>query len=162
MTAPAAVMRTIEGSYGSLSEPSYSFVEEKIAARPYAELIDELSRFVRVEETTDANDDVSFRYLLTQGQDKWALNLSMVGPYGLLMRLSGGGPPEVITELSPADASREADLLALIERTGVQLLSRETLEKTIPLRRPGEEAEVTNLYQALISDEPLLPWQSPD
>lgn len=156
---PPAVLGAIKSRYGSLSEPSYAFVEEAVAARPYAALIDALSRFVRVEETTDSNDDVSFRYVLEQGRDEWALNLSMVGPYGLLMRVAGGEGAEVIAGQPAAGSTREAELLALIERSGIQLLSRETLERDVPLRRPGDEAEPTSLYQALISDEPLLPWQ---
>ncbi len=158
----AAVLRTIEERYGSLSQPSYAFVQEAIAAQPYAQLIDEVSRLADLEETTDANDDVSFRYVLVQRGDAWALDLSMVGPFGLLMRLPRQGPQEVITGRASTESTPEADLVALIERAGVYLLSREMLEREIPLRRPGDEGDVARLYHAVISDEPLLPWHVPD
>ncbi len=76
----AEVMDAIEATYGSLSDPSYSFVERAMSAQPYAECVDRLSNLVDVEDVTDVNDDVSFRYLLSRGPNEWALNLSMVGP----------------------------------------------------------------------------------
>lgn len=153
-----AIIATIERAYGSLSNPSYSFVDRALAAKPYAVLIHCLGLLVDVEETTDVNGDVSFRYVLAQGEESWALNLSMVGPYGLLMRLSREGSHEVVTGESDAEGSVEADLLAAIDDGGISLLTREVLQRAIPLRRPGDEDRQSLVYHALIGDDPLLPW----
>lgn len=154
-----AVVEAVARRYGSVSEPDYSFVTKALAARPYADLVHRLAALVDVEETTDPNDDVSFRYVLTREGDAWAVSLSMVGPYGLLVRLSEPGGHEVITDRATAESDREAKILALLEDAGIHLLSREAAERPIALRRPGDEDEQARIYHAVISDEPLLPWE---
>ncbi len=155
-----AVVEAVARRYGSVSERDYSFVIEALAARPYADLVHRLATLVDIEETTDPNDDVSFRYVVTQEGDAWYMSLSMVGPYGLLLRLSDRGAHEVIADLASAESDREAEILALLEHAGIHLLSREAAEQPITLRRPGADEDEARIYHAVISDEPLLPWQA--
>ena len=153
-TEAGDLLDMVKVKYGSLDEPNYSFVEEVVRDRPYASLVEALSRVAVIEETTDVNDDVSFRYVVRAGGQSWALNLSMVGPYGLLLRLTSAR--EVVSD--PAPEGDERQIVRLLEEAGVSLLSREVLETRIPFRPLGEETDQATIYQVLISDEPLLPW----
>ncbi len=156
---PDAILRAIEETYGSLAEPNYAFVEKALLAQPYARLLDGLSRLGELDETTDVNDDVSFRYVLARDDEEWAVSLSMVGPYALLLRLPPREPPVVVTAAS--GSTHEAELVELIERAGVRLLSRKALEREIPFRRPGADEESAFVYHAIISDESLPWWRPP-
>lgn len=145
----------IKARYGSLEAPNYSFVERVVRDHPYAGLVEALSSVAEVEETTDINDDVSFRYVVRRAGQRWALNVSMVGPYGVLLRLSPAG---VVVTDQAAEAGDEA-ILQPLKLAGVSLLSRAVLEARIPFRPLGQETDDATIYQALISDEPLLPWE---
>ena len=149
------LLEVIKARYGSLEAPNYSFVEQVVQEHPYTKLVKALSRVAEIEETTDVNDDVSFRYVLRHGGRSWGLNLSMVGPYGSLLRLTAAG--EVVTDQAAQEDERQ--IVRLVKEAGVSLLSREALETRIPFRRVGEETDDATIYQALISDEPLPPWE---
>jgi hypothetical protein len=153
-TERKVLLDTITARYGSLEEPNYSFVEEVVRRQPYAQLLGALSKLADVEETTDLNNDVSFRYVLRHDSQSWALDVSMVGPFGLLLRL--GTDREVVTDQS--DEGREREIVRTVKEAGVSLLSREVLETRIPFHRLAEESHHATIYNALISDEPLLPW----
>lgn len=149
------LLDAVKARYGSLDAPNHSFVERVVQDHPYARLVEALSSVAEIEETTDVNDDVSFRYVLRQAGRSWALNLSMVGPFGLLLRLTS--VPEVVTDQA-ADGD-ERTILRLLKEAGISLLSRAALETRIPFRRLAEETDDATIYQALISDEPFLPWE---
>lgn len=158
MTGPghAAILKAIEERYGSLEHPNYAFVAELVDDQPFAELVTAISNVVDVEETTDVNDDVSFRYLLADEARRWTLDLSMVGPYGLLMRLA----PSLIVVTDDSALGTELEIVRLLQQAGISLLSRTTLESPLPFRRLGAETEHATIYHALISDESLPPWDT--
>jgi hypothetical protein len=158
----STLIQAVRQAYGSLEEPNYSFVQSALATNPYRELIQRLAQHFTIEETTDVNDDVSFRYVLRHPPATWSLDLSMVGPFGLLMRLSETNEHAVVTGETELVGRRERSLAASLATAGIQLLPRSALEERIDLRRPLEDGEETLLYHALISDEPLLPWHSDD
>ena len=62
-----------------------------MAQRPYARLVQEVANHFRVMEIMDANEDVSFQYELTHGDDGWVLELSAVGPYAVFSRYEEQG-----------------------------------------------------------------------
>ncbi|MEW8288135.1 MAG: hypothetical protein AB2697_19310, partial [Candidatus Thiodiazotropha endolucinida] len=81
----------IAHKYKSLDEPDYSFVNKAIASKPYSSLIRVFKSIYVIEDITDINDDVSFRYLLSNSNNKWIIELSMLGLYAVLLRAQNSG-----------------------------------------------------------------------
>jgi hypothetical protein len=153
-----AIVARCEEKYGSLSSPDFSFVGQSAERNPYSGVMELLGRFLEVVDNTDTNDDVSFSYLLQKDERQWSLQLSMVGPYGLFMRVAE--PSGVVLTSSSGDLSEvERRIVDLLRSQGVQLMDRTTLEVPIALRLSNTEPEETRLYQALFTDVSQLPWQ---
>jgi hypothetical protein len=143
--------------YGSLSSPDFSFVEQFAERNPYSHLMGLLVKFVGVSDDTDTNDDVSFSYLLQKDEQQWSLQLSMVGPYGLLIRVAEPAG-EVLIPAGGDLNDVERRIVELLRSEGIQLLDRRILEEPIALRLYNAEPEETRLYQALFADVSQLPW----
>src|SRR5690349_14037021 len=77
----------ISTAYKNLDHPDFSFVKKVFSARPYDPVIKRLRDYAVVEELTEAEDDVCFNYLLKGQSSLWKLDLSLVGPFGLFVRL---------------------------------------------------------------------------
>ena len=78
------------------------------------------------------------------------VRLSMVGPYALVS----------LPDLEPVVASRDADLTLvfdLLGEMGISALSREILEKVIPLNLG--EGDGATVFCALFSHVEELPWE---
>ena len=152
------IVARCQEKYGSLSSPDFSFVEQSAERNPYSGLMRLLVKFLKLIDNTDTNDDVSFSYLLQKDERQWSLQLSMVGPYGLLMRVAEPSG-EILTSASRDLGDVERRIVDLLRSEGVQLLDRHTLEEPIALRLYNTEPEETRLYQALFTDASQLPWQ---
>lgn len=59
------IIDDIERAYGSLSEPHYFAIAQRMRERPYAEFIERLD--FEAVDTTDENDDVAFILSLSHG-----------------------------------------------------------------------------------------------
>src|SRR4051812_8045483 len=81
-------------AYKSVDKPDYSFVRKVLSARPYDPLIRRLRDYAAVEELTETDDDVCFSYLLKGRSSLWKLDLSLVGPFGIFVRLKSRVLPE--------------------------------------------------------------------
>jgi hypothetical protein len=152
------IIARCQEKYGSLSSPDFSFVKQSVERNPYSGLMGQLVKFLEVIDNTDTNDDVSFGHLLQKNERQWSLQLSMVGPYGLLMRVAEPSG-EILTSASRGLSDVERRIVDLLRLEGVQLLDRQTLEEPIALRLNNAEPEETRLYQALFTDVSQLPWQ---
>lgn len=153
------VIAFIRSKYGSLESPNFSFVGEALSGRPYEDLIKRIGRLCAVEEDTDPNDDVSFGYILTAGEQQWLLRISMLGPYGVFFRLTNGDEMEIIEGERQAASTFEKEVLSLLSDTGVRLLSLEELSLRVPLKLFNADPEDVRLYQALFADIETLPWE---
>ena len=80
-----ALKREIKRPYNSVSNPRFDFVALAIRANPYARVVEDMGAIGEILEDTDANDDVSFGYLITTPFGKYCTRISMVGPYALIM-----------------------------------------------------------------------------
>ena len=152
------IFEEIERKYKSLKEPDFSFVGEAISSRPYNELMDCLKGLFRIEEITDSNDDVSFRYVLSKSGKQWMIELSMVGLYATMLRL-----PEVgFSELVPfgGEVREEKEIYLLLCKYEFNVLRKRELEESISLNLCNTEPGNVRLYQALFSDTDMLPWVS--
>ena len=152
------LLEVIERQYKSLEKPDYSFVSKAISSKPYSELVERLKALFEIEEITDSNDDVSFRYLLSQSGKQWVVELSMVGLYAAILRLSEAGLSEPVT-LDNA-VSQEKEIYSLLSSYGFKVLDKLELEKPIKLNLCNTEPDNVCFYQALFSDTDILPWAS--
>ena len=150
----------IKEVYRSLDEPNFSFVMEATRKRPYEDVISEVVTTLGLasEEYNDPNDDVSFQYHLSRGDENWAVELSMLGPFAVVARI-GEGWDRVLIQNDSSLSELERQLLAILRSYGLRLLSREELEQPVPLRLFNAEPGDVRVYQALFSDIDVLPWQ---
>jgi hypothetical protein len=148
------VVRHIEQTYGSLSDPKFFFTQKALAERPYDDLVESISGF-KITDDTDEDDDLAFNYLLTREGHKWAMSISMVGPYALLARVSQAWD-EILTESTADLSSDERSLISKLTGAGLRLLSREELERPVALNLTGPDD--VRIYHALFTDTDGLPW----
>lgn len=151
------VMASIVQAYGSLEDPTFFFVSSAVDDDPYRAIVDRLEQTFEVEEDTDPDDDVSFGYLLRRGSRDWVLRLSMVGPYGMLLR-DPEGRPEVVTGVVGPRSDDEAAIVRVVREGGVTLLGSDALAESVPLRLLDADEDAL-LYQALFTETDFLPWE---
>ena len=148
---------TIKRTYISLEQPDFSFISKAISSRPYESLIQQIRSLFEVEELTDSNDDVSFRYLLSKQKNQWLVELSMLGRYATVLRISEIGPIRVITQNTCAQ--EEQKIFSLLMENQFKILEQQELEQPFPLSLSNAEPENVCIYQALFSDTDVLPWK---
>ncbi|MBI1925548.1 hypothetical protein HYR99_15005 [Candidatus Poribacteria bacterium] len=128
----------------------------------YQAIVDELGNIVEVEEDTDANDDVSFCYLLVKGNKRWSLNISMIGPYAVLMRINHLRRFEIAYPDDGNLSQLENEITKILQKNSITLLPRYLLECPVPLKLYNTEPENVKIYQALFTDTDILPWEWQD
>lgn len=156
----AAFHESIIRSYGSTTNPNWSFVNDIVSRDPYGGVAEELARFGEVEDDTDVNCDVSFTYLVRRPQRPISVRLSMVGPYALVLVVTSDDPDaplDVVAAVDDADSADERAIVELLDGQGFTVLSSQTLERSIPFSLDGEQ--FAPLYRALFSFEGLIPWR---
>ena len=149
----------IERAYKSRLEPDFSFVKKSASKRPYERLIRVLRDYAAVEETTESEDDVCFSYLLKGRANLWKLDLSMVGPVGIFVRLKAAPSREDFLTKERGDlVDFERKICDILMRGKVRLLSAGDLEKPLDLNLFNTPRGETTMYQGLFCDRPGLPW----
>jgi hypothetical protein len=150
-------------AYGDLQKPDYSFFSEALETLPWRPVIDQLRQFLRVEDWTDREDDVSFSYVLKPGhraRAAWLLWLSAVGPFALLTygladtELERG---HVLTEPRAEGPAEEARIVQVLRDAGLQLLSAEEVESTVVDFRPWNGKFPASTFVLLFGDTDV-PW----
>ncbi len=152
----------LKKAYGSLEQPDYSFVEKKFKSNPYRGLVHNLSEYFAVDDVSSKMDDVCFRYVLRGRDSLWGLDLSLVGPFALFMRLSPAPSKlDVLTYDNPNLNAREKKVMDVLRSKKIILVDGEQLEKEISfhlLDQGGSSA--AKLYQTLFSDSFTIPWKN--
>jgi hypothetical protein len=150
-----SIFRDVEASYGSVSEPNYSFVLERHRQAPYQSVIQQLvAAGMLLQDVTDLNEDVSLGVVVRQERNSVLLQMSYVGPYALLQRCAVDA--EQLPESSLL-APVETHVRGVLERSGIQVLSDSILKRVIPFKLPNSEGPEATLYQVLFADTPP-PW----
>ncbi|HEX5447272.1 MAG TPA: hypothetical protein VFW87_25880 [Pirellulales bacterium] len=153
-------MAAIAEKYQSLEEPRFEFVADALAERPYSAIVQSLAKLFEVAEDTDANDDVSFGYLLSKGREHLFLQLSMVGPYAILRRLLADGTTVLLDPDRSTLSAFERSVTGVLEQAAMTVLGENALSHPIGLRLFNTTAERVKVYQALFSDADALPWSA--
>ncbi|MBC6456418.1 hypothetical protein [Actinomadura sp. HBU206391] len=149
------ILRRIEQTYGSLSDPKFFFVRRALEERPYDALVESIAKNFKVTEDTDENDDLAFNYLVSSDNRTWAMSISMVGPYALLARV-GQAWDEILTPSTDDLSDHERWLLSRLTDSGLRPLGREELETPVALKLTGPDD--VRVYHALFTDTDGLPW----
>ena len=159
MTDLDEVVQSIRAAYGSLDHPRFDFVAFSGRARTYQAMIGRLAQWLSTQDDTDVNTDVSFGCLLAASGERWLLRVSMVGPYAVLVRLGQEGGGEVLPGPSPSSSEAEQRLIGTVAASGLRLLDRDLLLRTVPLRLLAAPSGTASVYQALFVDTDFPPWQ---
>ena len=151
----AQLSALILDKYKSLEEPDFSFVSKAMSSKPYDALIQEVQGLFEVEDITDSNDDVSFCYVLSNMENQWEIQLSMVGLYAVIFRKTEAKLSELVVS---AISEKEQEIISLLRKYQFELLQQPVLEQRLALSLFNAEPENTCIYQALFSDTDILPW----
>ena len=157
----AKYLDVLASAYKNLDQPDFGFVRKVFSARPYDPLIKRMRDYAVVEECTEAEDDVCFSYLLKGRNALWKLDLSVVGPFGIFVRLRNRVEAEDFIVYSREDLTGfEVKMADLLKRAGVKLLSMDELSVAMPMTLYNTGRDKVRLYQALFSDRDRLPWET--
>ena len=152
-------------AYGDLQNPDYGFFGDALEVRPWRPVVDRLREFMRVEDWTDREDDVSFSYELMVKQRRrrsfvWVLWLSAVGPFALLAGVpldTEVSRADVITEPRADGSPEETRIVQVLREAGIQLLSAEEVEWTVNDFRPWDGRFPVSVF-VLLFGESDVPW----
>jgi hypothetical protein len=145
-----AVFEDIGNQYGSSESPDFTFVQRRYSQRPYASLIDELTRHYKVTETTDLNDDVCVAVQLIGDDRPLLLLISLVGRYAVIAEITTEGRHQILG--SPEGQSHRA-VLDILNRHQVAIIPEEILWMTFPFHSSGQSEH--SIYEVLFSTIPL-------
>lgn len=152
-----AIMTALGVCYGSLDEPNFRKVSEKLRNGPYRPLVETLrSSGIEITDTTDLNDDVAVHLVLDRSGDQVGLALSGVGPYAALLHQDVAERYSWVTQPENAPTPLAALVAQTVQRAGFQLLDRRLVSQTIKMSWYDGSEEVT-LYQALFTDRDRIP-----
>jgi hypothetical protein len=147
-------------AYRDLQDPDYGFVAEALAAQPWRPVVDQLRQFLRVEDWTDREDDVSFSYVLKAGRRSpvWLLWLSAVGPFALLACPADTelGRADVVTAPRADGPAEETRIIRVLREARLRLLTAAVVESTVDFRPPDGRFP-TSVFVLLFGDSDV-PW----
>ena len=151
------IIAAMTATYGSLSEPDFGVVSQRLRQQPYRDLVAALDSRFEVQDDTDSNDDHGLGLVLDRGGRSWALLLSVVGTYAAFGRI-GQAWDAVLTDTSPNLHADERWVLHELRQAGVRALSQAELEEHVDLMLFNTQPGDVRVYHALFSDIPGLPW----
>ena len=150
----------VNTTFGSTDNPSFGFVEKRYKRLPYQAVVKKLRLFLRVEENTDLNYDFCVSLILSSGDGKVFLQLSLIDRYAVLMRLNEeGNCMKVITQSTSEMTHSEKGILQTLLDENITILGKDVLEVPIHLILHYAEPDETYVYNALFSDIEMLPWK---
>ena len=147
----------LESAYKSLENPDFAFVARAFEGRIYDPLMKRLRDYAAVEDLNASEDDVCFSYFLKGRNQLWKLDLSAVGPLGILVRLKGAlAEPDDFLHASKHDLiAFERKVVDVLSGGGIRLMTVADLSYRVPLVLFNTQREDVTLYQALFSDREL-------
>ncbi len=151
----------VSTAYKSLEQPDFSFVKKAFRQRPYEPLIRRMRDIAVVEELIEAEDDVCFSYLIKGQTALWKIDLSIVGPFGIFVRLRTQPKSDDFLHPLKSDLTDlEFKVVSLLTKGGVKLMTTEELQEALPMTLYNTSKPKVCLYQALFTDREALPWEA--
>jgi hypothetical protein len=151
------LITAIKEKYLSLDEPDFSFVNKAVRDNMYRFIIEKLANIFDVTEVTDLNDDVCFRYVLKKDSQSWVLEISMLGPYAVIIKTTA--EMNYLLVEAPEMSKYENQIVSALNLGAIVLLKKMQLEEQCNLKLFNTGSEKTCIYQALFSDVTMLPWK---
>lgn len=151
----------IAAKYKSFDNPDFGFVKRGFSSRPYEPVIKRLRDYAAVEELTEADDDVCFCYFLKGRAQLWKLDLSLVGPFGIFVRLKNQvDRGDFLYPMRGDLVDYEIKMIDILKSAGIRFMTADELALKMPMTLFNTAKESACVYQALFSDRPKLPWES--
>lgn len=151
----------LTSAYKSMEQPDFSFVKRVFNARPYEPLIRKMRDYAAIEECTHSEDDVCFSYFLKGRTNLWKMDLSLVGPFAIFVRLRSRIEEHDFLYPAKADlADFEIKIISMMTQYNIRLLTSQDLRIEVPIGLFSSAKDKPRLYQALFSDTEKLPWEN--
>ncbi len=150
-------------AYGSFEMPNFSFVERRAKRKPYEKLLQTLSKMFDVTDQTDFNYAVCLSLLISLDEKSWVLDLSLVGPFAVFLRVEDRKGAHACKLLNEENFTAEESKLSVeIEKAGLLLMKKTDLEMPVAMPMSLAVPEDVAVYHALFSDVYALPWSLPE
>lgn len=151
----------LTSAYKSFDQPDFSFVKRVFNARPYEPLIRKMRDYAAIEECTHNEDDVCFSYFLKGRASLWKLDLSLVGPFAIFVRLRSRIGCEDFLYPEKGDLTDfEVKIVSMLKSQKIRLLTSDELSIEVPIGLYSSSKHKPRLYHALFSDTERLPWEN--
>ena len=151
----------LTSAYKSMEQPDFSFVKRVFNARPYEPLIRKMRDYAAIEECTHSEDDVCFSYFLKGRTNLWKMDLSLVGPFAIFVRLRSRIEEQDFLYPAKSDlADFETKIITMMTQYNIRLLTSQDLRIEVPIGLYSSAKEKPRLYHALFSDTDKLPWEN--
>lgn len=151
----------LASAYKSFDQPDFSFVKRVFNARPYEPLIRKMRDYAAIEECTHNEDDVCFSYFLKGRASLWKLDLSLVGPFAIFVRLRSRIAHEDFLYPTKEDLTDfEVKIVNMLKAQKIRLLTSDELSIEVPIGLYSSSKYKPRLYHALFSDTERLPWDN--
>lgn len=148
-----SIWQALAGRYRNLADPWHGWVQPAYDAVPYKAVVDRLAALgCSVQDDTDLNNDVSCRYFVRRGGAFVIAELSLVGPYAVMLDGEGAVAGPVTPGNAPPGLAQ--DVLQVLQAHGVHVLDAAMLCTPVDMPFTNVEAGQGTLYQALVADTP--------
>ena len=150
----------LDSAYGNLSAPDFDFAKRGFDKRPYDRIIKRLRDYAAIEEILVGEEDVCFSYFLKGRTNLWKIELSLVGPFAIFVRLKAQVTADDFLHNRKEDLIEfERKVVEIVRNFGISLLTTNQLQISVPLTLFNTPKENVRLYQALFTDRDGLPWE---
>lgn len=161
-----AFLEAARRTYGDLTAPDFSLVNEMIERRPYAPIVRRFAEFCTVEEeeASSWHDDVALSVSLQHGRRGCAVWMSYVAPYAVIHVGRAEGQPFRDTDFVHAGVEAPEWLRSVrseLERAGFWVMPPHVLRQEMEFYSVDDAAVQTMpLFRVFFTDlEDLFPFE---
>jgi hypothetical protein len=148
------IINDIKTKYQSLEKPNFTFVSKIVDRNPYWEFIEGLKAYCEIEDITDINYDVSFVYIVNCSNQQYMLQLSMVGRYAALYRLSSKREMLIIDPKEVVVEPIVKTIINALEKEDIALLDEQMLDSELNIKiNINDEKMTSSLDECLFTNK---------
>jgi hypothetical protein len=148
------IINDIKTKYQSLEKPNFTFVSKIVDRNPYREFIEGLKAYCEIEDITDINYDVSFVYIVNCSNQQYMLQLSMVGRYAALYRLSSKREMLIIDPKEVVVEPIVKTIINALEKEDIALLDEQMLDSELNIKiNINDEKMTSSLDECLFTNK---------
>ena len=148
------IINDIKTKYQSFEKPNFTFVSKMVDRNPYREFIEGLKTYCEIEDITDINYDVSFVYILNCSSQQYMLQLSMVGRYAALYRLSSEREMLIIDPKEVVVEPIVKTVINALEKEDIALLDEQMLDSELNIKvNINDEKMTSTLDECLFTNK---------